>query len=130
VVLHKELTQRAGMGMLRILEGRPTLEESAADGGINVVEPEQGLRIVNLEIGGEAVTVARSFIDEFAAMLHQPLQQTGLRGLRIDAAQPVAVPEHEFQQEVGVYGIVFASGGEEGLPVLAGSGGMDRVEDQ
>ena len=83
VVRVEELAQGATMGVLQLLQSRPALEQIGDQGAVQVVEPVQNLREVQLQGSGETIAVAGFFVYQSAAFFYQEMQQEGLLGIQL-----------------------------------------------
>jgi hypothetical protein len=108
-VAHVRVAEKALQGgasrQLHGLEGRPWGEDVAADGGVFVVEPWQGVRQVVFQGTRETIREAHVVTDPTAAMFHELFAGAhggtlGLKGLEL-----IAMLAQEFKLERGVRGV-------------------------
>src|SRR5262249_41052816 len=105
VVRVEELAQGAGMGVLQLLQSRPAWEQIGDQGAVQVVEPVQNLREVQLQGSGETMAVAGFLVYQLAAFFYQEMQQAGLLGIRLQGAQRLTMAHQQIQQRSRVMGI-------------------------
>jgi hypothetical protein len=71
------------MGVLQLLQSRPALEQIGDQGAVQVVEPVQNLREVQLQGSGETIAMAGFLVYQLAAFFSQEMQQvSGCKGRR------------------------------------------------
>jgi transposase len=63
-------------------------------------------------------------------LLSQTLQQAGFRRVRLQGAEPFAMPHQQIQQRRRITGVGLGAGGTESLPVARCRSGMHREQDQ
>src|SRR5215469_18487899 len=92
---------------------------SATKGAVQVVEPVQNLREVQLQGSGETIAVAGFLVYQLAAFFYQEMQQAGLLGIRLQGAQRLTMAHQQIQQRSRVMGIALGARRGECLAVSA-----------
>src|SRR5215469_3997008 len=130
VVRVEELAQGAAMGVRQLLQSRPALEQIGDQGAVQVVEPVQNLREVQLQGSGETIAVAGFLVYQLAAFFYQEMQQAGLLGIRLQGVQRLTMAHQQIQQRSRVMGIALGARRGECLAVVRCGSGVYREQHQ
>src|SRR3954451_21216744 len=70
---------------------------SGDQGTVQVVEPMQNLREVQLQGSGETIAVTGFLVYQLAAFFYQEVQQAGLLGIQLQGAQRLTMAHQQIQ---------------------------------
>src|SRR5215475_8798485 len=106
------------------------LEQIGDQGAVQVVEPVQNLREVQLQGSGETIAVAGFLVYQLATFFYQEMQQASLLGIGLQGAQRLTMAHQQIQQRSRVMGIALGTRRGECLAVVRCGSGVYREQHQ
>src|SRR6266850_1059155 len=123
-----KLADRTGSRSFQVLKRRPAVKKRASSRRVQVAEPGQCLRKVCFQRCRQLIGQRRTFIDQMTPSLGEQLNAAGEDVIGYPNPQMLAMRHQDFQQQIGVLGVVLGSTGIKRLAHLGQCLRIDRID--